>query len=82
MPDVAEIAKALRKAWCGLFGHAMPSRGWWGDGLYGAVVSGGRDGIGRTHFSIKQTCPRCGMKWTTARFHGEAVRAYLENSDD
>jgi len=63
---------------CDLFGHKMPEQGWWGDGLYGRVVPGGTDGIGRSHFDVVLTCPRCGADWTTARFHGHQVEKYME----
>lgn len=55
---------------CRLFGHALPTPGWYGDALYGEVVGGNRDGIGRTHFEIFHKCPRCGEMWRAARFHG------------
>lgn len=56
--------------WCKVFGHAMPPQGWWGDGLYGEVRGGREDGVGRTHFEIWHSCPRCGESWMAARFHG------------
>lgn len=55
---------------CAIFGHAKPSEGWWGDGLYGRVVGGHVDGCGRTHFRIMLRCPRCKAEYTAARFHG------------
>lgn len=58
-------------AWlCTIFGHEMPEQGWWGDGLYGKVIGGKVDGIGRTHYAVEQECRRCGKSWVTARFHG------------
>ena len=61
----------LKRLACLVFGHRMPPQGWWGDGLYGEVKGGYRDNCGRSHFTVRQTCPRCGDKWITARFHGE-----------
>lgn len=55
---------------CRIFGHALPKRGWWGDGLYGRVSGGYRDGIKRTHYRVELECPRCRKWWVSARFHG------------
>jgi hypothetical protein len=59
---------------CDLFGHKLPKRGWWGDGLYGKVSGGHRDGTGRSHYQVRNECSRCGESFITARFHGEQVR--------
>lgn len=56
---------------CKLFGHARPRQGWWGDGLYGRITGGARDGIGRTHYQVMIQCPRCGEEYIGARFHGK-----------
>lgn len=58
---------------CRIFGHRMPLKGWWGDGLYGEVRANGTDGTGRSHYYVMLECPRCKHKWTTARFHGWQV---------
>lgn len=78
----AEIAKKLRHLLCDLFGHRQPRTGWWGDGRYGRVTGGYRDGIGRTHFQVMKECPRCEREYILARFHGEDVRTILETSHD
>lgn len=57
----------MKRLLCKLFGHTRYS-GWWGDGLYGDVVSAGCDGIGRHHFRVQNECDRCGEKYTLARF--------------
>jgi len=58
---------------CKIFGHTLPRKGWWGDGLYGRVTGGFHDGTGRSHYRVDLTCPRCGDDWTVARFHGSQV---------
>lgn len=55
---------------CKLFGHRQFS-GWWGDGLYGRVVEGGRSGLGTRHLHVTNTCDRCGQCYVQARFHGD-----------
>lgn len=67
------MMSSIRKFMCALFGHKMPRRGWFGDGLYGEVFGGERDGTGRSHFCVRHECPRCGKNWTVARFHGSQV---------
>lgn len=57
---------------CRVFGHRRAS-GWWGDGLYGEVIAHGVDGIGRSHYSVWNTCNRCGARYRLARFHGHQV---------
>lgn len=74
-PDIAAI---VRKAACRVFGHRFPTRGWWGDGLYGQVTPRGVDGTGRSHFSVGLECPRCRKHWIVARFHGSQVQAHLK----
>ena len=59
------------KLLCKLFGHVRRA-GWWGDGLYGDVSAGGRDGTGRHHYEVRLKCDRCGKNYTAARFHGPA----------
>lgn len=66
---------------CRIFGHKLPISGWYGDALYGEVRGGAIDGIGRTHFAIFHTCPRCGEKWRAARFHGTAEIIVAANAD-
>lgn len=46
----------------------MRRAGWWGDALYGRVDSICRDGLGVTHFTVKNTCDRCGEEYIMARF--------------
>lgn len=55
---------------CSLFGHKR-DKGWWGDGLYGRVHVGIRDGTGRGHARITGECDRCGQIYTLARFHAD-----------
>jgi hypothetical protein len=62
----------MKKLICALFGHVRRS-GWWGDGLYGEVCGGYRDGIGRSHYQVRLECDRCGARYTAARFHGSQV---------
>ena len=63
---------------CQVVGHAMPKKGWYGDGLYGGEIRGGHtDGIGRTHFTAYQRCSRCSVLWPVARFHGTDVTDLL-----
>jgi len=58
---------------CAIFGHVRRA-GWWGDALYGSVVGGYRDNIGRTHFEVEADCDRCGETYTLARFHGSQLK--------
>lgn len=60
------------KILCKLFGHTRRA-GWFGDGLYGEVVGGYRDGTGRSHYTVKLDCDRCGEPYAAARFHGSQV---------
>jgi hypothetical protein len=64
---------------CKMFGHTR-RRGWWGDGLYGDVVSCGRDGIGSEHLCVRLECDRCGEKYTAARFYEGQVTRIAERS--
>lgn len=57
---------------CKIFGHAAQLSGWFGDGLYGKVVPVTVDGIGREHFKIVFTCPRCKSEYISARFSTQA----------
>ncbi len=65
---------------CRLFGHRLPIKGWWGDGLYGEVRGGAIDGIGRTHFEVWIKCPRCRSRWLSARFHGNHSKIVEANN--
>ena len=64
----------MRGLLCKMFGH-MRRSGWWGDALYGKVLSGGRDDFGRTHYRVELKCDRCGEKYIAARFHGHQVQS-------
>ena len=68
----------FKRLLCRLFGHRRYA-GWWGDGLYGEVIGGYRDGIGRSHYQIRKECDRCGTEYTLARFHGGT--GALRNAD-
>lgn len=74
-------ANLLKRMVCKMFGHRQYS-GWWGDALYGDVKGGYRDGIGRTHFTVRLKCDRCGEKYAAARFHGNtgALKARSERN--
>ncbi len=61
---------------CRVFGHNTTYRGWWGDGLYGKVVGGSKDGCGRTHYRGYLPCrnPGCTEEVLVFRFHGHQTK--------
>ena len=56
---------------CNWIGHKRP-KGYFGGIAYGEARRITTDGIGREHWTVLDTCERCGRKFQVAKFHKEA----------